>query len=55
MKSLLVFGLLLVSACIYGQPSGGGPLTPTPIGFVEVLVLGALGVGVSRKIKEGSK
>lgn len=51
MKSLLLFTLIFVSSVVMAQPSGGGPLTPTPIGFTEVLVIGALGMGVAKKVR----
>lgn len=53
MRLIFTLSFLILSMWCMAQPSGGGPGgTPTPIGFTEVLVIGAIGLGAVKKIKE---
>lgn len=58
MKSKIGFALALLMILILtevsAQPSGGGPGAPTPIGFVEVLLIGGAALGINR-IKQNRK
>lgn len=55
MKGLSLFILLMVIVTVQAQPSGGGPLTPTPIGFSELLILGGVGIVAKKKLKTSLK
>ena len=46
--------LILILTEVSAQPSGGGPGAPTPIGLVEVLLVGGAAIGISR-IKQNRK
>ena len=58
MKSKFGFAIAILLSLILtevsAQPSGGGPGAPTPIGFVEVLLVGGAAIGISR-IKQNRK
>ncbi len=49
-KTLLICLGILSAYTVFGQPTGGGPAAPTPLGFEEVLIVGAMAAGI-RKIK----
>ncbi len=51
MKALVFFALLFLSSVVIAQPAGGGPVTPTPIGFTELLMVGAVGLGAVKKYR----
>lgn len=52
---LVILLILLVSSVsLFAQPGGGGPGTPTPFGFVEILVLGGAAYG-AKKLHQNKK